>query len=124
MTCRTLSRTRPSHIVRNISTASEYGIAYSNSVRIGPRLRLFSVIVALESAMRTLAFSNCAARVYEPRGPSRAWARCKLSATGRESHRNCFQVDDLQAKMLELALEAVPWARNIGSLRKFECETH
>src|SRR5262249_53826288 len=55
MTCRTLSRTRPSHIVRNISTASEYGIAYSNSVRIGPRLRLFSVIVALESAMRTLA---------------------------------------------------------------------
>src|SRR5215470_1408363 len=36
-------------------TASEYGIAYSNSVRIGPRLRLFSVIVALESAMRTLA---------------------------------------------------------------------
>src|SRR5262249_44546954 len=55
MTCRTLSRTRPSHIVRNISTASVYGIAYSNSVRIGPRLRLFSVIVALESAMRTLA---------------------------------------------------------------------
>src|SRR5215475_2909325 len=55
MTCRTLSRTWPSHIVRNISTASEYGITYSNSVRVGPCLRLFSVIVALESAMRTLA---------------------------------------------------------------------
>jgi ABC transporter substrate binding protein len=27
-----------------------------------------------------------------------------------------FQVDDLQAKMLELALEAMPWARNIGTL--------
>ena len=55
MTRRTLSRTWPSHIVRNISTASEYGIAYSNSVRIGPCLRLFSVIVALEPTMRTLA---------------------------------------------------------------------
>src|SRR6516162_9989037 len=42
-------------MVRNISSASEYGIGYSNSVRLGPRLRLFSVIVALESEMRTLA---------------------------------------------------------------------
>src|SRR6516164_2122785 len=39
----------------NISSASEYEIGYSNSVRLGPRLRLFSVIVALESEMRTLA---------------------------------------------------------------------
>src|SRR5215813_4905047 len=29
MTCRTLSRTQPSHIVPNISTASEYGIEFS-----------------------------------------------------------------------------------------------
>src|SRR5262252_10596324 len=42
-------------MVRNISSASETGIGYSNSVRLGPRLRLFSVIVALESEMRTLA---------------------------------------------------------------------
>src|SRR3974377_784185 len=42
-------------MVPNISTASEYGSAYSNSVRVAPRLRLFRVIVALESEMRTLA---------------------------------------------------------------------
>jgi hypothetical protein len=36
-------------MVRNISTASEYGITYSNSVRVAPRLRLFSVIVAADS---------------------------------------------------------------------------
>src|SRR4029077_6501522 len=53
--CRVLFRTWPSHMVRNISTASEYGMAYSNSVRVEPSLRLFSVMLALASEMRTLA---------------------------------------------------------------------
>src|SRR5215467_3736417 len=43
MTCRTLSRTRPSHIVCNISTASEYGIA-----RIEPRLGIILVRIRRE----------------------------------------------------------------------------
>src|SRR6476620_2713143 len=53
--CLTLFRTFPSHIVRNISSASAQGIAYSNSVRTKPILRLFRAMVALSSAMRTLA---------------------------------------------------------------------
>ena len=53
--CRVLSRTWPSHMVRNISSASEYGMAYSYSVRVEPSRRLFSVMLALASEMRTLA---------------------------------------------------------------------
>src|SRR6478736_772817 len=53
--CLTLFRTFPSHIVRKISSASAQGISYSNSVRTIPILRLFRAMVALSSAMRTLA---------------------------------------------------------------------
>jgi hypothetical protein len=53
--CRTLSRTLPSHIVRSIFSASSNGIAYSNSSRTNPCLRLLSAIVATPSAIRTLA---------------------------------------------------------------------
>src|SRR5262245_50206732 len=43
-------------MTRNISWASESGIGYSNSVRVIPRRRLFSAIVAVEAAIRTLTF--------------------------------------------------------------------
>src|SRR5262245_17383819 len=105
MTCRILSKTRPSHIVRNISTASEYGIAYSNSVRIGPRLRLFSVIVALESAIRTLALFPLLLAI----SPSRIWIRRVT-----ELFQSSFASKNLRSISIGMSFSAEPTGTVLG----------